>query len=111
MVFPANTITVDFWGNAYYRNEPYKMATHNHVFSLSGEIIKNEAVGMFLASVISSSVSFPYRDMGTWPKIAALSISLPVTADGTPDFGYMETFIASVRTLVSAKLEALRSAV
>ena len=107
-VFPANTITVDFLGNAYYRSEPYKMATHNQVFSLSGEIIKNEAVGTFLAIVISCAVSFSYKNMGTWPKIAAQSILLPVV-DGKPDFAYMENYIAVKRTLVSAKIEALLS--
>lgn len=32
--FPAGTITVDFFGNAYLRDFPFKMATHNHVFAL-----------------------------------------------------------------------------
>ena len=108
-IFPANTITVDFWGNAYYRSEPYKMATHNHVFSLSAEIIKNEAVGIFLASVISCAVSFPYKDMGTWPKIAAQSILLPV-ADGKPNFAYMENYITAKKALVSAMIDSFLAA-
>lgn len=52
-VFEANTITIDFWGNAYYRDFKYKMATHNHVFSLSGDVIKNRNVGLYLVSAMS----------------------------------------------------------
>ena len=43
-IFPANSITIDFFGNAYYRSEPYKLATHNHVFSFSGGVLSDEAV-------------------------------------------------------------------
>lgn len=93
-VFPANTITVDFWGNAFYRNFKYKMATHNHVFSLSGKVIKNESVGIFIATQFSymrKLFSFDY--MGTWNKIKELKILLPTTANNEIDFDFMESFI------------------
>ena len=93
-VFPANTITVDFWGNAFYRNFKYKMATHNHVFSLSGKVIKNESVGIFIATQFSymrKLFSFDY--MGTWNKIKELKILLPNTSNNEIDFDFMESFI------------------
>ncbi len=93
-VFPANTITVDFWGNAFYRNFKYKMATHNHVFSLSGKVIKNESVGIFIATQFSymrKLFSFDY--MGTWNKIKELKILLPTTSNNEIDFDFMESFI------------------
>ena len=69
-IFPANTITVDFWGNAFYRNFEYKMATHNHVFSLSGDVIKNENIGLFLTAQFSYMRKlFSFEYMGTWNKI------------------------------------------
>ncbi len=34
-LFPKGTITVDMFGNAFFRNEDYKMVTHGRVFSLS----------------------------------------------------------------------------
>lgn len=52
-IFPKNTITIDFWGNAYYRDFEYKLATHNHVFSLSGNVIRNEKVGLYLSATMS----------------------------------------------------------
>lgn len=106
-VFPANTITVDFWGNAFYRNFKYKMATHNHVFSLSGKVIKNESVGIFIATQFSymrKLFSFDY--MGTWNKIKELKILLPTTANNEIDFDFMESFI---RELEEERIRELQS--
>ena len=72
-IFPANTITIDFWGNAYYRDFEYKLATHNHVFSLSGDIIKNREVGLFLVGTMSLFPKlFSYNNMATWNKLKEL---------------------------------------
>lgn len=93
-VFKDNTITIDFWGNAYYRDFDYKMATHNHVFSLSGSIIKNRNVGLYLVSAMSYMRKlFSYNNMGTWTKIKELSILLPILKTGEIDFAFMESRI------------------
>ena len=89
-----NTITIDFWGNAYYRDFKYKMATHNHVFSLSGNIIRNRSVGLYLVSAMAyMRKMFSYNNMGTWTKIKELHITLPVTKSGDVDFAFMESRI------------------
>lgn len=92
--FNENTITIDFWGNAYYRDFKYKMATHNHVFSLSGSVIRNRSVGLYLVSTMSYMRKlFSYNNMGTWSKIKELQITLPVTMSGDIDYDYMESRI------------------
>lgn len=86
-IFPKNTITIDFWGNAYYRDFEYKLATHNHVFSLSGDVIKNEQVGLYLVAQMSYFKKiFSYNKMGTWNRYKDFEILLPVRMndDGTP---------------------------
>lgn len=99
-VFEANTITVDFLGNVYYRPYKYKLATHNHVFSLSGDIIKNEKVGLYLvAQMIYFKCIFSYNEMATWNKIKELEISIPVLADGSIDYDYMEKYISIIEKL------------
>lgn len=99
-VFPANTITVDFWGNAYYRDFEYKMATHNHVFSLSGDVIKNRLVGMYLVGVLSKLPwMFSYDNMATWNKLKSLEICLPITPSGDINFDYMERYIRAIEKL------------
>ena len=108
-VFPANTITIDFWGNAYYRDEPYKMATHNHVFSLSGEVVRNRLTGLFLATQLSRlSRNFSYENMGTWQKIRESKILLPALPDGTPDFAFMEAFMRGKEAQVARYFAAYK---
>ena len=108
-IFPANTITVDFWGNAFYRNFEYKMATHNHVFSLSGDVIKNENIGLFLTAQFSYMRKlFSFEYMGTWNKIKLLSISLPITSTGEIDFNFMESFISELEEERISELEEER---
>lgn len=119
-VFPKNTITIDFWGNAFYRPFEYKLATHNHVFSLSGEVIKNEPVGLYLVSqMMYLRKIFSYAEMGTWNKIKVLDLSLPIKTDKDktpildadckyhkagyiPDFDYMEKYIHVIQKIVIA---------
>lgn len=99
-VFPANTITIDFFGNAYYRDFEYKLATHNHVFSLSGNCIKNEKVGVYLATILSKmSNLFCYNNMLTWSKLKVMHIPLPINENGAPDYDYMEKYIRTIEKL------------
>lgn len=119
-VFPKNTITIDFWGNAFYRSFEYKLATHNHVFSLSGDIIKNELVGLYLVSqMMYLRKMFSYAEMGTWNKIKVLFLPLPIKLDENkypvidqerkyhkdgfiPDFDYMEKYTRAMQKKVIA---------
>ena len=102
-VFPANTITVDFWGNAYYRDSKYKMATHNHVFSLTGDVIRNRLAGMYIVGILSKLPKlFSYNNMATWNKLKGIEVSLPVTLNGDIDFNYMERYIRAIEKLAIA---------
>lgn len=119
-VFPKNTITIDFWGYAYYRSFEYKLATHNHVFSLSGKTIKNEQVGLYLVSLMSYFKKFfSYNKMGTWNRFKEFDILIPVllNTDGSPvidpehtyhpdgyipDFSYMENYIHAMQKMIIA---------
>lgn len=102
-VFPANTITVDFWGNAYYRDSEYKMATHNHVFSLTGDVIRNRLAGMYIVGILSKLPKlFSYNNMATWNKLKGIEVSLPVTLNDDIDFDYMERYIRAIEKLAIA---------
>ena len=109
-VFKAGTITIDFWGNAYYRDFDYVMATHNHVFSLSGDVIKNEKVGQYIIGKLSKLPQlFSYSNMATWNKLKVLDITLPIKSDAPDDytvadidFDYMEHYICAMEKVVIA---------
>ena len=107
MTFSENTITVDFWGNAYYRDFKYKMATHNHFFSLSGSVIRNRSVGLYLVSTMSYMQKlFSYNNMGTWSKIKKLYITLPISQSGDIDFAYMESRIREMEESRISEMDA-----
>ena len=98
-VFPKNTITIDFFGNAYYRPFNYVMATHNHVFSMSGEIIRNENIGLYLcASMSYLNKIYSFSNMGTWPIFKDSFIFLPThPTDGQIDYDFMDTYINAIK--------------
>lgn len=76
------------------------MATHNHVFSLSGASIKNEQVGLYLVSSMSYlSKIYSYNDMGTWNKMKKLEIEVPILNDEI-DYKFMKDFIYAIEKLV-----------
>lgn len=96
-IFPANTITIDFFGNAYYRDFSYKLATHNHVFSFESDLIKSREVGLFIVSSLSYlKHAFSYNNMLTWNKLKNMSIMLPIKTDGSIDFAYMQNYIRAI---------------
>lgn len=96
-VFPKNTITIDFFGNVYYRDFSYKLATHNHVFSFQSDLIKSREIGLYLVGALGYlKKKFSYHNMLTWNKLKKLDIQLPVTSTGDIDFDYMQNYIRAM---------------
>ena len=107
--FAANTITIDFFGNAYYRSFEYKLATHNHVFSYSGDCIKNEAVGLYLVAQLGYlSKIYSFSNMGTKPIYDEHYIDLPVNPDGCIDYHFMEAYIRAQEKLAIQRVKDWR---
>lgn len=110
-VIKKNTITVDMFGNAFYRDTEYKMVTHARVFALSPKFEMTEGSGLYVASCMSYlTKKFAYSNMCSWNKIQDLSLCLPIQTDdsGKPvidagktyspkgyilDWEYMEKYI------------------
>lgn len=103
-VINANTITVDMFGNAYFRDFAYKMVTHARVFSLElKEGALSDGAGLYICSKLKHfSELFSYNNMCSFNKIKSLSIELPIKSDGTPDFEYMERYIRAIEKVVIA---------
>lgn len=110
-VIKKNTITVDMFGNAFYRDTEYKMVTHARVFALSPKFEMTEGSGLYVASCMSYlTKKFAYSNMCSWNKIQDLPICLPIQTDDSgkpvidagktyspkgyiPDWEYMEKYI------------------
>ena len=110
-VIKKNTITVDMFGNAFYRDTEYKMVTHARVFALSPKFEMTEGSGLYVASCMSYlTKKFAYSNMCSWNKIQDLPLCLPIQTDDSgkpvidasktyspdgyiPDWEYMEKYI------------------
>ena len=90
-VLPANTLTVDMFGNCYFRPFEYKMVTHARVFSLSlkdGQLTPE--TGLYICTMFNWLRSkYNYSNMCSYNKIKAESIQLPVKP-GTDEVNYTE---------------------
>lgn len=90
-VLPANTLTVDMFGNCYFRPFEYKMVTHARVFSLSlkdGQLTPE--TGLYICTMFNWLRSkYNYSNMCSYNKIKAESIQLPVKP-GTDEVDYTE---------------------
>ena len=101
------SITIDMFGNVFYRDEPYKLVTHGRVYGFTSKLIKNREIGLYLVSALRPlGAKFSYNNMMTWSKLKDLSIELPVTPSGTPDFEYMEERIRELEEERIRELEA-----
>ena len=113
-VINKNTITVDMFGNAFYRDTDYKMVTHARVFALSPKFKMTESSGLYMTScMLYLTKKFAYSNMCSWNKIQDLPLCLPIQTDGSgkpvidagktyspdgyiPDWEYMEKYIKAI---------------
>ena len=116
-VIPKNTITVDMFGNVYYRDFDYKMVTHARVFALlPNGFPLDEKTGLYFATSLAwLSHIFSYNNMCSYKKIKDMEIEIPVIKSPDPDheytvedidFEYMKQRIAELEKQRIAELDA-----
>lgn len=97
-IFNKNTITIDMFGNAFFRQFKYKIVTHARVFSLIPKIRINKYIGLAITSSLKFLPTlFGYNNMCSWNKVKKMSIKLPVN-NGQIDFEFMEEFITDLES-------------
>ncbi len=93
------TLTVDMFGNVFYRPYKYKMVTHARVFALIPKFDMSEKVGLFISSVLFFlKDKFSYSHMCSFNKIKNKEIFLPAKLYNDspkyhPDWEFMEEYI------------------
>ena len=109
-IIPSNTITIDMFGNAFYRDFAYKMVTHARVFALLPKFKEmNEHIGLYLTGALSFLPNvFNYSNMCSYAKISDLTIKLPATPEGSPDWDYMDAYISELEQERISELEQER---
>lgn len=66
---------------------------------------------MFLATVLEKAIKdkFSYDDKCVWDKAKLLSVTLPCTCDGEPDWAYMDEYMRAVTESTKSDLSAMRA--
>ena len=100
-IFSSNTITVDMFGYAFYRDMPYKMVTHARVFSLSPKMHFDKYIGQYIVSNMSQYHNiYNYNNMCSWNKIHDKPVLLPINDEYQIDYGFIKSYIRVIEKLI-----------
>lgn len=100
-----NTITIDMFGNVYFRNFKYKMVTHARVFALIPKKAISQKSLLFIATTLFYlKEKFGYSHMCSFNKIKKKHILLP-EKDGEPDWSFMEEYISFIENRYIDKID------
>lgn len=99
-LFPANSITLDIFGNAFYRNYSFGAGDDTGVYWNSENAYSKETM-LFLTCAMAKSAEgkFSYGNKLRSSQSYDIKMKLP-TKNGSPDFEYMETFVSAIQKLV-----------
>ena len=111
-IHPANTLTVCYNGSdigrTFYQSEPYWATDDVNV--LYPKFKMNEDIALFFAPIIKCVGGLhEYDDKWKLDDMKKDIIKLPVKADGTPDFDYMESYIREIRRSAEGRIAVLCS--
>lgn len=105
--FPANSITVDIFGNAFYRNYAFGAGDDTGVY-WSDQVTYSEATLLFMAATINESLKgrFDFGHKLRSSQSFDFQIYLPEKSKGKIDFEFIDKF---VRELERARLRELEA--
>ena len=96
--FKANALTIDIFGNVFYRNYDFGASDDVGVFWNDKNPIKEKAM-LFLCAVIAKSLRgrFDFGHKLRASQSHDIKISLPINKNGQIAFDFMESFISAVQ--------------
>ena len=95
----GNCLTVDsaVLGTCFYQEKDFSAS--DHVEILTPKFVMSKNIALFLSTIINktgSIIGYNYAKKRSQKALAQEVIYLPVTQDGSPDWEYMEQFIAEI---------------
>ena len=95
--FPKNAITIDIFGNTFYRNYAFGAGGDTGVYWNDATAYSSNAMLFFAVAMQKSMMGrFSYGKKLRSSQSEDFTMHLPVTDDGTIDFDFMESFIAEL---------------
>ena len=98
--FPKNSITIDIFGNTFYRNYDFGAGDDTGVYWNSEKVYSDKTM-LYLTSSISKLISgkFDFGNKLRSSQSIDFKVQLP-TQNNKPDYALMETFITAIQKLV-----------
>lgn len=95
--FPPNAITIDIFGNTFYRDYAFGAGDDTGVY-WNDEIVYSPNTMLFFAVAMQKSLigKFSYGKKLRSSQSEDFTMHLPVTAAGKIDFDFMESFVAEL---------------
>ena len=99
--FPKNSLTIDIFGNTFYRDYAFGAGDDTGVFWNSDDRFDKFQM-LFLASVINKFLAgkYDYGHKLRASRTLDFEILLPVSADNVPDFDFMTTVMKATQKIV-----------
>ena len=100
-VFPSNSITVDIFGNTFYRSFSFGAGDDTGVYwNIKQKYTKKQM--LFMTAAIDKALRgrFSFSKKLRSSQSLDFKIFLPSTASGSPDFIAMEAFVSAIEKLV-----------
>lgn len=105
--FPKNAITIDIFGNTFYRNYVFGAGDDTGVYWNDATAYSSNAMLFFAVAMQKSMMGrFSYGKKLRSSQSEDFTMHLPVTDDGAIDFDFMESFIAELEAERVAELSA-----
>lgn len=105
--FPKNAITIDIFGNTFYRNYAFGAGDDTGVYWNDATAYSSNAMLFFAVAMQKSMMGrFSYGKKLRSSQSEDFTMHLPVTDDGEIDFDFMESFIAELEAERVAELSA-----
>ena len=109
--FPKNAITIDIFGNTFYRDYAFGAGDDTGVYWNDATSYSSKAMLFFAVAMQKSMMGrFSYGKKLRSSQSENFTMRLPATIDGKIDFDFMESFIAELEAERVAELEAERVA-
>ena len=105
--FPKNAITIDIFGNTFYRNYAFGAGDDTGVYWNDVTAYSSNAMLFFAVAMQKSMMGrFSYGKKLRSSQSENFTMRLPATIDGKIDFDFMESFIAELEAERVAELSA-----
>ena len=118
IIFPAHSITVDMFGQAFYQPKEFQAVSHGRINILIPNFENNKNIGQFIVTILNARCQkYSFTEMLTSKKIKAESIPLPLKPSADPsnytqddiDWDYMDSFMQAIEEKAHERLVELNS--